>query len=421
MYKEFGISDEIINLAEECEKELEPIFKEIDNGCLRASAKILKAFQDNKVSGTDFIEVTGYGFYDGGREKLEKIYSQILGAEDSLVRPQIMSGTHALSLTLFGLLKYGDTMISISGEPYDTLRSVIGIIGDSKNSLIQYGIKYEQIDLVDNDFDIKRIVERLKQSPVKLVEIQRSIGYSARKSICIDKIEKVIKAIREVDKDVIIMVDNCYGELVEEKEPLDVGADIIVGSLIKNLGGGIATSGGYIAGKKDLVESVAERLTAPTVGKDMGANFNQLLNFYKGLYMAPNAVRSSLKSMTFASLMLEKAGFKKISPRYNEPRTDIIQTIGLETEENLVKFCKGLQMGMPVESFVDPVPDETPGYPHKEIMADGSFTPGSTIELSCDGPLVSPYVAYMQGGITYEYGKLGIMIAIQNMLGKNDK
>lgn len=415
MYKEFGISDELIKIADECEKELEPIFKEIDENCLRASSKVLKAFQDNKVSGTDFIEVTGYGFYDGGREKLEKIYSQILGAEDAIVRPQIMSGTHALSLTLFGLLKHGDTMISISGEPYDTLRSVIGIIGDSKNSLIQYGIKYEQIELIDNDFDIDKIVKRLQKSPVKLVEIQRSIGYSARKSLSISKIEKVISAIREVDKNVIIMVDNCYGELVEEKEPTEVGADIIVGSLIKNLGGGIATSGGYVAGRKDLVESVAERLTAPTVGKDMGANFNQLLNFYKGLYMAPNAVRSSLKTMTFASLMLEKSGFTKISPRFNEPRTDIIQTIVLETEENLINFCKGLQKGMPVESFVEPVPDVTPGYPHLEIMADGSFTPGSTIELSCDGPLTEPYVAYMQGGITYEYGKLGIMIAIQNM------
>lgn len=416
MYKEFGINDKIIALAEECEKELESVFKKIDEKCLKASAKILKAFQDNKVSGTDFIEVTGYGYYDGGREKLERIYSQVLGAEDALVRPQIMSGTHALSLTLFGLLKYGDTMISISGEPYDTLRSVIGIVGESNNSLIKNGIKYEQIDLINNDFNTEKIVERLKEKPVKLVEIQRSIGYSSRKSICIDKIEKVIKAIREVDKNVIIMVDNCYGELVEDKEPTEVGADIIVGSLIKNLGGGIATSGGYVAGKKELVESVAERLTSPTIGKNMGANFNQLLNFYKGLYMAPNAVKSSLKTMTFASLMLEKVGFKKISPRFNESRTDIIQTIGLETEENLIKFCKGLQMGMPVESFVDPVPDETPGYPHKEIMADGSFTPGSTIELSCDGPLVEPYTAFMQGGITYEYGKLGIMIAIQNML-----
>ena len=261
-------------------------------------------------------------------------------------------------------------MISISGAPYDTLKSVIGIVGDSKNSLIKYGINYEQIDLIDDDFDSEKIVQRLKKSPVKLLEIQRSIGYSNRKSICIDKIEKIIRKIREVDKDVIIMVDNCYGELVEDREPTEVGADIIVGSLIKNLGGGIATSGGYVAGRKDLVESVAERLTAPTIGKDMGANFNQMLNFYKGLYMAPNAVRSSLKTMTFASLMLEKLGFKNISPKYNEKRTDIIQTIELETEENLVKFCKGLQMGMPVESFVDPVPAETPGYPDKEIMAD---------------------------------------------------
>ena len=373
MYKEFGISDEIISLSEECEKELEPIFKEIDKKCLKASSKILKAFQDNKVSGTDFIEVTGYGYYDGGREKLETIYSQVLGTEDALVRPQIMSGTHALSLTLFGLLKYGDTMISISGEPYDTLRSVIGTSGDSQNSLIKHGIKYEQIDLIDNDFDYEKISERIKQGNVKLIEIQRSIGYSSRKSIFIDKIEKVINIIKDIDKNIIVMVDNCYGELVEDKEPSEVGADIIVGSLIKNLGGGIATSGGYIAGKKDLVKCVAERLTAPTIGKDMGANFNQLLNFYKGLYMAPNAVKSSLKTMAFSSLMLEKLGFENVSPRYNEKRTDIIQTIELKTEENLIKFCKGLQTGLPVESFVDPVPAETPGYPHKEIMADRKF------------------------------------------------
>ena len=332
-----------------------------------------------------------------------------------------MSGTHALSISLFGLLKYGDTMISISGEPYDTLKSVIGLVGDSNNSLIKYGIKYEQIDLINNDFDIDKIINRLNQNTVKLVEIQRSIGYSTRKSICIDKIEKIIKAIREVDKDVIIMVDNCYGELVEDKEPTEVGADIIVGSLIKNLGGGIATSGGYVCGKKEYVESIAERLTAPTVGKSLGANFNQLLDLYKGLYMAPNAVRSSLKSMAFASLMLEKLGFKNVSPRFDEKRTDIIQTVELENEENLINFCKGLQRGLPVESFVDPVPDETPGYPHKEIMADGSFTPGSTIELSCDGPLIPPFTAYLQGGITYEYGKLGIMIAIQNMLKKRRK
>lgn len=271
MYEEFGISEEIIKLAEECEKDLEPIFKKIDENCLRASAKVLKAFQDNKVSGTDFIEVTGYGYYDGGREKLEKIYSQILGAEDALVRPQIMSGTHALALTLFGLLKYGDTMISISGEPYDTLKSVIGLVGDSKNSLIEHGIKYEQIDLINDDFDISKIVERLKKSKVKLVEIQRSIGYSARKSICIAKIEKVIQAIREIDKDVIIMVDNCYGELVEEKEPTEVGADIIVGSLIKNLGGGIATSRGIYSRKKRFGRKCCRKINSSNNWKRYGS------------------------------------------------------------------------------------------------------------------------------------------------------
>jgi cystathionine beta-lyase family protein involved in aluminum resistance len=413
VYKNLGISDKVVKISEEVEKELEPIFKTLDERCIKSSAKVLKAFQDNKVSTSDFIEVTGYGYYDGGREKLEKIYSQIFGAEDSLVRPQIMSGTHALTLTLFGLLKHGDTMISISGEPYDTLKSVIGLSGDSQNSLIKHGIKYEQIDLIDNDFDYDRITKRVKQSNVKLIEIQRSRGYAQRKSLTISKIEKAIKVIKDIDSNV---VDNCYGEFVEDKEPTEVGADICVSSLMKNLGAGIATSGGYIVGRKDLINSVAECLTAPCVGKDLGANFNQLLSYYKGLFMAPTVVRSALKTMIFASRMLEKFGFGKVSPKYNEPRTDIIQTMDLLTEENLIKFCQGIQMGSPIEAYVRPVPDDMPGYQYKEIMAGGSFTPGATIELSCDGPLVAPYTAYMQGGLTYEYGKLGIMIAIENML-----
>ena len=416
MYEELGISKEVYEKSLEAEKELKEIFEKFDENCLRASSKILKAFQNNKVSTTDFIEVTGYGYYDGGREKLEKIYSEIFGAEDALVRPQIMSGTHALSLALFGLLKYGDTMISISGEPYDTLKSVIGISGDSQNSLIKHGIKYEQIELIDNDFDYKGIEERVKQENIRLIEIQRSRGYAQRKSLTISKIEKVIKTIRAIDKDVIIMVDNCYGEFVEDREPTEVGADICISSLMKNLGAGIATSGGYIVGRKELVKLVAETLTAPCVGKDLGANFNQLLSYYKGLFMSPSVVCSSLKSMAFASLMLEKFGFKSISPRFNEERTDIIQTMDLYTEENLVKFCQGIQMGSPIESYVVPVPDDMPGYPHKEVMAGGSFTPGATIELSCDGPICEPYTAYMQGGLTYEYGKLGIMIAIENMI-----
>ncbi len=416
MYEELGISEKVISVSKEVEKELVDIFAKLDENCMKASAKVLKAFQDNKVSTTDFIEVTGYGYYDAGREKLEKVYSQIFNAEDALVRPQIMSGTHALSLTLFGLLKYGDTMISISGEPYDTLKSVIGIAGDSQNSLIKHGIKYEQIDLIDNDFDYEKIAERVKQGNVKLIEIQRSRGYAQRKSLTISKIEKVIKTIKDIDENVIVMVDNCYGEFVEDKEPTEVGADICISSLMKNLGGGIATSGGYVVGKKDLVNSVAECLTSPCVGKDLGANFNQLLSYYKGLFMSPSVVKATLKSMIFASRMLEKIGFDRISPKYDEERTDIIQTMDLLSEEKLVKFCQGVQLGSPIESYVVPVPDDMPGYPHKEVMAGGSFTPGATIELSCDGPLCEPYTAYMQGGLTYEYGRLGIMIAIENMI-----
>ena len=418
MYKEFGIREKIINTAEEVEKELEPIFQSLEKNCIKASARVLKAFQDNKVSTSDFIEITGYGYYDGGREKLEKVYSEIFGAEDALVRPQIMSGTHALTITLFGLLKHGDTMISISGEPYDTLRSVIGTSGDSENSLIKHGINYEEIDLVEDDFDYEKIKNRLSQNNVRLVEIQRSRGYSHRKSLNIEKIERVIKAIREVNQDVIIMVDNCYGEFVEDREPTEVGADLFVSSLMKNLGAGIATSGGYVVGKKKYIHLVAEKLTAPCVGKDMGANFNQLLSYYKGIFMAPEVVKSVLKSMIFASRMLEKFGFDGISPKYDEKRADIIQTIELKTQENLIRFCQGVQKGSPIESYVIPVPDDMPGYPHKEIMAGGSFTPGATIELSCDGPLVEPYTAYMQGSLTYDYGKIGIMIAIENMLGE---
>ena len=414
-YDIFGISDELVEKSIEAEKELDSFFKEYDKNCIRASGKILKAFQDNKVSTSDFSEVTGYGYSDMGREKLEKIYAEIFNAEDALVRPQIMSGTHAISLCLFGLLKHGDTMISISGEPYDTLKSVIGISGDSENSLIKHGIKYEEIDLINSDFDYSKIKDRLKCGNVKLVEIQRSRGYAQRKSINIEKIEKVIKEIRSVNKDVIIMVDNCYGEFVEEKDPIEAGADLFASSLMKNLGAGIATSGGYIVGKKRLIYSVAECLTAPCVGKDLGANFNQLLSYYKGLFMAPEVVKSALKTMTFASFILEKYGFK-ISPRYNEKRADIIQTIELGSEDRLIKFCQGMQKGSPIESYVVPVPDDMPGYSHKEIMAGGSFTPGATIELSCDGPLCEPYVAYMQGGLTYDYGKLGILMGIQRMI-----
>lgn len=416
MYHGFDIDSKLVDLAEETEKELVDIFKEYDRLCLLNSAKVLKAFQDKKVASTDFNEVTGYGAYDEGRDKLEAIYAQIFGTEDALVRPQIMSGTHALSLTFFGLLKHGDVMLSITGTPYDSLQTIIGIAGDSRNSLIANGIKYEQIELLNNeDFDIDVIQKRLKQSKVKLIEIQRSRGYAQRQSLSVDKIEKVCKAIREVDSDVIIMVDNCYGDLVEDREPTEVGADVIVGSLMKNLGGGIAKSGGYMVGKAEYINDIAERFSAPGTGKQLGANFNENVNYFKGLFLAPRAVCSSLKTMTFASRMLEKLGFD-VDPKYDAKRTDIIQAINLGDRQKMIDFHVGIQKSSPIESFVTPVPGPMAGYPFDEIMASGTFTQGSTIELSCDGPMVEPYTAYMQGSLSYEYGKLSILSALNEIL-----
>lgn len=420
MYYNYDINENLTKLSEQVEKKIQPIFDKIDKTCMLNSAKIMQAFQAERVSTTDFNEITGYGFYDEGRDKLERIYARIFKTEDALVRSQIMSGTHALSLTFFGLLKPGDTMISISGDPYDTLKSVIGTQGDSRNSLIKYGIKYEQIELIDNDFDIDTITKRLSEHNVKLVEIQRSRGYSNRKSLTINKIEKVCNAIKAIDENVIIMVDNCYGDLVEEKEPTEVGADILVGSLMKNLGGGVARTGAYIVGKKELIEDVSERFSAPCIGKNLGANLNANLDLYRGLYVAPSAVASSLKTAVFASAMLAELGYE-VSPTFDEERTDIIQTIKLNTAENLVEYCKGIQFGSPIDSFVTPIPAPMDGYPHDEVMAGGSFISGSTIELSCDGPMTPPYFAFMQGGLTYEYGKLGIMIAINNILNKQNQ
>lgn len=413
----FDIDEKLLKLADEAEVALKDTFNKFDEVELECSYKVLSAFQNHNLSTEDFVEVSGYGYYDAGREKLEKIYAEIFKAEDALVRPQIMSGTHALSLAFFGLLKHGDTFISITGEPYDSLKSVIGLSGDSRNSLIKNGIRFEQIELINNDFDILTIQNRLKQSKVKMVEIQRSRGYSDRKSLTISKIERVCKAIREVDQDVIIMVDNCYGDFVEVKEPTEVGADIVVSSMLKNLGGGIAGTGGYIVGKKDLIWDISERYSAPGVGKDLGANMNQFKSFYLGLFHAPSAVCSSLKTMAFASFMLEKLGYK-VDPLFDEERTDIIQTIKLNSEDEMVEFCKGVQAASAVDSGYMPVADETPGYPHKEVMASGSFNPGSTIELSCDGPIVEPYTMYMQGGLTYKYGKLGILFSLNKIINK---
>lgn len=412
------IDNDLLTMAKESDSVLKNIYKNIDDICLYNSNRILSAFIENQVSYSDFADINGYGNYDEGRDKIEKIFASVLGCEDALVRPQIMSGTNALYLTLSALLKHGDTMISISGDPYDSLQEMIGLYGNSSQSLKAYGVKYEQIDLVDDDFDETKIVARLKEKNVRLVEIQRSRGYSHRLSLSIKKIERIIKQIREVNTDVIIMVDNCYGELVEKSEPGHVGADIVVGSLMKNLGGGIATTGGYIAGNKALIRDVAERLTAPGIGKSLGANFNLNSSFLKGIFMAPSSVKNALKTAVFASYMLEKLGYKNVSPAYDDERTDIIQTLELGSEENLVNFTQGIQSTSPIDSFVRVLPAPMPGYPFDEVMAAGSFTQGSTIELSADAPMVEPYTSYMQGGLTFEYGKLSILLALTNMKKK---
>ncbi len=416
MYYGYKISDYTKELAERAERDCAEIFRKIDENALYCSGKVLTAFQEARVATTDFIEVTGYGFYDGGREKLEEVFARVFGAEDALVRPQLMSGTHALWVTLGGLLKYGETLIYITGTPYDTLQSVIGTTGGSRNSLVANGVKYEEIDLIGNDFDLDAIRERLKRGDVRVAAIQRSRGYAQRDSLTIDKIAEAIRVVKEVSPDTVIMVDNCYGEFTEDREPSEVGADVFVGSMMKNLGAGHALSGGYCVGRREVINDIAERLTAPTIGKDLGANYNQLASFYKGLFMAPATVAATLKSMVFAARLLELAGYSDVSPKYDEYRTDIVQTITFHSAEKLIKFCRGIQMGSPIEAYCIPEPGDMPGYEHPEIMAAGTFVVGATNELSCDGPVVEPYTAYMQGGLTYDYGKLGVMRALDEML-----
>ena len=408
------IKEEVRNLINECEKDVQEEFKRIDKICEVNTEKVLTAFCNNGVSEVHFNSTTGYGYGDIGREVIEKIFAEIFGTEDALVRGQFISASHALNVTFFGLLRPNDIMISISGKPYDTMDEVIGIT-ENRSSLKSFGVKYEQIDLIDNDFDYKKIKERLSKKDVKLVEIQRSRGYSLRNSITLDKIEKVIKTIREVNDEVIIMIDNCYGELTNLVEPSNLGADILVGSLIKNLGGGIAPNGAYVVGKKELIELVAERLTLPGEGRDVGPTLGMNKKILQGLFFAPSVVASSLKTAVLTARVMEKLGYVS-NPKWNEVRSDIVQTIEFNDREKLIKYVQGIQMGSPVDSQSIPIPGDMPGYLDQVIMAAGAFTQGSSIELSCDAPLRPPFLAFQQGGLTYEYGKLGLMKAVDNLL-----
>ena len=393
-------------------KNIEEELKEIDKIVYSNSKKILYAFHKEKVLTTDFNSSTGYGYNDIGRDKVEKVFADYFGCESALVRCQFVSGTHALSTAFFGILRPGDTLLSMSGLPYDTLHEVIGI-KDNPSSLKAFGINFKYIDLINNDFDYDKIKDSLN---VKMVHIQRSIGYSLRDTLSIEKLEKVIKFIRNINKDVIIMVDNCYCEMCSYKEPTEVGADLVVGSLIKNLGGGIANNGGYICGKSELVNLCSERLTSPGLGAEVGPSLNQTRNFMLGIYEAPMVVGNALKTKVFARELLKLLGCDMINNELN----DIVLGIVFNDREKLIKFVKGIQMGSAIDSCYLPVPTDMPGYDNQIIMASGSFTEGSSIELSCDAPIREPFVAYLQGALTFEYGKLGIIKAVENIFSEDD-
>ena len=410
--------DKVLDLVNSFEKENGNLFKDLDEISFINSKKVLKAFKDNNVNESDFAGTNGYGYDDAGRDKIEAVFAEVLGGEDALVRPQLISGTHALTVCFFGLLRPGDMLLSINGKPYDTLDEVIGI-RENPSSLKAFKVNYNQIDLVNNDFDYDKIRDYLSKNKVKVIEIQRSVGYANRDTLSIEKIEKVCKVIKKVSPMTIIMVDNCYCEFVSTKEPIEVGADIMVGSLIKNLGAGIASTGAYIVGRRDLVNLCSQRLTAPGEGKQIGPSLGSNRSFLQGIYMAPQAVVNALKTGMLASYILEKLGVE-VYPKYNEVRSDIVTRIIFNDEDKLIKFVQGIQGASAIDSNVLPIPIATPGYDDEIIMASGSFTQGSSIEISCDGPVRSPYIAYLQGGITYDYGKLAVINAISNILKNND-
>ena len=405
-----------LSIINKYEAKCSQVYKELERICMINSNKVLNAFHKHNISESHFYSSTGYGYNDLGRDAIEEVYATIFSAEDALVRSQFISGTHALTIALNAMLRPGDIMLSITGKPYDTLDEVIGI-KHNESSLISYHVQYNEIDLINNDFDYNKIEKFLINNKVKLIHIQRSKGYSTRKSIDIDKLENVIKFIRKIDKNVIIMVDNCYCEFVSTKEPIEVGANIAVGSLIKNLGGGIASNGAYIVGDKHLVKLCAERLNVPGQGKEVGPSMEQNRNFLKGLYLAPSVVMNSLKVSTLLSYIMSCYGYE-VDPKYNETKADIVLNITFNDPEKLIKFCQIVQSSSAIDANYVPIPTDMPGYDDKIIMASGSFTQGSSIEMSCDGPIRPPYMAYFQGSLTYEYGKIMIMKVINEMLGE---
>lgn len=401
------------DLVNKCETELKDIFDQIDKNTLENSKKVINAFHEFKISENDLKGTNGYGYNDEGRDKIDQIFAKVLDAESGIVRNQFISGSHAINVALQALLRPNETLLAVSGTPYDTLHEVIGI-KPNNSSLMSYNVKYKEIDLINNDFNYSKIKETLEKESIKIIHIQRSRGYSLRDSLTIDKVEKVIKLIKETSPNTIVFVDNCYCEFVETTTPCKVGADICVGSLIKNLGAGISTNGAYIVGKEDLVNLCAERLTLPGEGKHVGPSDNANRMFLLGLYFAPSVVSNALKISILTSKVLEELNYK-VSPKYNEPRADIVELIYFNTEEEIIKYASSIQSSGAIDSHVTPYPSPMPGYEHKIIMASPSFTQGSSIELSCDGPLKKPYVLFQQGSLTYEYGKLSIINAIKSL------
>lgn len=417
MIKAFNFKDNTFELYKRALNDVEEVFSSYDEIREYNQLKVLKAFQEERISESHFTNSSGYGYDDIGRDSLDKVYARVFNTESALVRPHFVNGTHAIGCALMGNLRTGDTMICVSGAPYDTLHNIIGISGkENIGSLKEYGVNYKQVDLKNGKFDLDRIKEVLSEDKtIKLVHIQRSTGYGWRNSFLVSELEEVIKFIKEIRNDVIVFVDNCYGEFIDYIEPTDVGADLIAGSLIKNIGGGIAPTGGYIAGKSKYVEQAAYRLTTPGIGGECGSTFGVVRQLYQGLFLAPHIAIEAVKGAVFCSRIMELAGFD-VLPKYNEKRSDIIQAIKFGDKDKLIQFCKGIQKGSPIDSFVECEPWAMPGYNDEVIMAAGAFIQGSSIELSADAPIREPYIAYLQGGLTFDHAKIGIMISLNNIL-----